>query len=196
MTTLCPTEGYSSKQTAKRGALRQGLAPNAFATFERDGRWFFDYREAVSAAIDPVIPTDYADDNAPAAEPAINWNSDANATAPLIEEDNELTDAPSLPPTTDELTNYVGAALAVSPIAPAAPKTGMRKLGKKDELIVALARRPEGVTGKEIMQVTGWPTASAKYECERIAKVRGWLCEKVEGAAVVAYHVDPTVILI
>ena len=68
------------------------------------------------------------------------------------------------------------------PAAPAKakvdPAAGLG-LGPVDARIYALATRENGVTGRDIRAATGWASASAKYEVERICRVHGWKAVKL-----------------
>jgi hypothetical protein len=67
--------------------------------------------------------------------------------------------------------------------APAAPKATL-PLRAKDLIIMRLASRSKGVSGKEIATACGWTTGSARWDCLRIANKRGWLAVPVPGEVV------------
>ena len=167
----CRATGYDTKAHAKRAAISAGLSVDFMRVYESNGAWFYDIPLTSAKSTKVTKSTKPAPANVVAVVAILERSEDVATTA-------------------DELHALVTCLLTTQ--ADAVGVTGVKKLGKKDTLIVALARRACGVSGREIALVTGWPTASAKWECERIAKVRNWFVEPVSGSTEVRYCIDPT----
>lgn len=172
----CPPEGYTSRFACKRGVeralKRAGMANMPFEiTTDKQGILFWSLVE-------------------PKAKPAKGKAKPAKAKAKPRQRSTKpgkpLPAAPLPPPPAAEVPAPVVPKLKswrksvkVAKAAKVPAVKGARPVGPKDAILVALALRPEGVTGTEGRKATGWSSCSAKVDLERIAGKRPYRVERV-----------------